>query len=112
MARTTLSVQEIVTTGLDPVYEAANADGEKIANNGRTFVHVENGSGASVTVTVQHPGTVDGLAVADLAVAVPAGEDRMIGPFTGRFEQTGSDEGYVYVDFSAVTTVTVAALRI
>jgi hypothetical protein len=112
MARTALSVQEIVRTGLDPSYEAANTDGESVANDGRTFVHVDNASGGSINVTVVHPGTVDGLAVADLVVAVPAGEDRMIGPFPARFNQTGSDAGKLYVDFSAVASVTVAALRV
>lgn len=112
MARTSLSVQEISRTGLDPAYEAANGDGEKVVNDGKTFVHVINGGGSPITVTVQHPGTVDGLAVADLTVTVTNAEDQMIGPFPGRFNQVGTDVGQIYVDFSGVTTVTVAAIRL
>jgi len=110
MARTILSVQDIARSGLEPSYEAANADGESVANNGRVFVHVKNGSGSSVTVTIQTPGTVDGLAVADRTVAIPAAEERMIGVFPPA-DYNQSDDA-VYVDFSAVTTVTVAAIRL
>jgi hypothetical protein len=98
MARTALSVQEIVRTGLDPSYEAANTDGESVANDGRTFVHVDNASGGSINVTVVHPGTVDGLAVADLVVAVPAGEDRMIA-FSGAVQPDGERRGEVVCGF-------------
>lgn len=112
MARSALTVQEVTTLGLDPAYTSANADGNWFANNGRTLFHAMNGSGGSITITVQHPGTMDGLAVADLTVAVPAGEDRMIGPFPKRFEQGGSAAGLVYVDYSGVTSLTVAAIRL
>ena len=54
MARTTLTVQAIVRTGLSPVYSAANADGHSVVNDGKkTFVHVKNGSGSSMNVTTQ-----------------------------------------------------------
>jgi len=109
MARTTLSIQDIVRSGLNPSYEAANADGESVDNNGRVFLHIKNGSGVSVTVTIQTPGTVDGLAVADRTVVIPAGEERMPGVFPPA--DYNQSDGAVYVDFSAVTTVTVAAIR-
>jgi hypothetical protein len=108
MARTALSVQSITRAGLNPSYTAANADGHSISNDGKkTFLHVKNGGGGSVDVTVQTPGSVDGLAVADRVVAVPAGEERAIGPFpTAYYGST------VNVDFSGVTSVTVAALKV
>lgn len=111
MARTALTVQVIARTGLDPAYSSANADGHSVQNTGRECVHVVNGGGGAITVTIQTPGTVDGLAVSDRTVSVPAGEDRIIGPFPVRdYNQPNTET--IYVDFSGVTSVTVAALRL
>lgn len=112
MAVTVLAPQTIVQTGLDPAYTSANGDGHYILNNGRMFVHLVNGSGGDITATVEHPGTVDGLAVADLAVVVTAGQDRMIGPFGPNFNQSGTYAGYIKITFSGVTSLTIAALVI
>lgn len=113
MARTDLAVQEITIAGLDPAYTAANVDGHAVVNQRRAFLHVKNGSAASVTVTVVTPLTVGGRAVADDAVAIPASGERMIGPFDPSVHNgTGVDKGKVHVDFSAVTSVTVAALAV
>lgn len=115
MARTALAPQTIAATGLEMTYAAANVDGHSIVNpDDRTFLHVKNGGGVDRTVTIQTPGTQDGLAVADRAITVTAGEERMIGPFRPRlYNQTsGADAGKVFVDFDAVTSVTVAALRL
>lgn len=109
MARQTLAVQQVDRDGLDPAYTAAVVDGHAVDNTDRPFVHVKNGSGASVDVTVPTPGSQDGQALADLTVSVPAGGERMIGPFPGRtFAQP---DGTVHVDLSAVTSVTLAALQ-
>lgn len=110
MARADLTVQEISRSGLNPSYTAAATDGHSVENTGREFIHVKNGSGSSVTVTIQTPGTVDGLAVADRTVAVPASGERMIGPFApGDYNQ---DDDAIYVDYSAITTVTIAAVQL
>lgn len=110
MARQSVSVQQIVKTGLEAAYTNAHADGHEFSNDGRTFMHVVNGDGADKTITIQTPQTVGGLAVADLAVTVTAGEERMIGPFRkSLFDQAN---GKVYVDFSATTNVTAAYLKL
>uniref|UniRef100_A0A6H1ZEH9 Uncharacterized protein n=1 Tax=viral metagenome TaxID=1070528 RepID=A0A6H1ZEH9_9ZZZZ len=107
MPMTDLTPQTIIRTGLAPTYGAANVDGHSIPNAGRMFLHVKNGSAVSVTVTVDTPGQVDGLDVAQLAVAIAAGLERMIGPFPpGVYNQIS---GKIHVTFSAVTTVTLAA---
>mgnify|MGYP005823896815 CR=1 FL=1 len=108
--RTALVPQQITRAGLAPAFSAAVADGHSVANDGHVFIEVKNASGSAVTVTVQTPGMVDGLAIAELQVSVPATNgDKMIGPFPpGIYNQA---DGTIYVDFSAVTSVTVAALR-
>ena len=111
MAREALTLQSIVRGGLEPAYTAANADGHSVTNDGkRTFVHVNNGSGSEVTITIDTPGTVDGLAISDREVAVPAGEERMIGPFpTDWYNQS---DGTVHVDYSDTTSVTIGAFKV
>ena len=110
-ARAELTVQQIARTGLEPAYVAAvPADGHKFQNTGREFLHVKNGAAAPINVTVQTPGLVDGLAVAELVVAVTNAEERMIGPFpTNIYNQAGN---MVYVDYSSETSVTVAVIRL
>jgi hypothetical protein len=110
MARADLAVQQIVRTGLDPAYSAAVADGHAVDNTDRPILHVKNGSAGAITVTVPTPASQDGQAIDDLAVSIPAGGEQLIGPFPGRtFAQP---DGTVHVDYSAVTSVTAAALRI
>lgn len=111
MARTALTVQQIARSGLAPSYTAANAAGHSVQNNGRVFLHVKNAGGSICNVTIETPGTVDGLAVADRTVAVAATTgDAMIGPFPENvYDQA---DGTINVDFDQVTSVTVAALRL
>lgn len=110
MARTDLTVQQIARTGLNASFSSADGTNQNaFANDGRTYLHVKNGGGSSINVTVDTPGVVDGLAVGNLVVAVPNGGERIIGPFpTNIYNQA---DGKVYVDWSAVTSVTAAAIR-
>lgn len=115
MARTALAKQQITSAGVAAAYEAANADGHMIDGDERTFLHVKNGSAASINVTVQTPQQRDGLDVAERVVAVPAGAERFIGPFSKQQYNRpsgGTDPDKVYVDLSAVASVTLAALGI
>lgn len=111
MARTALTVQTISRSGLAPSYSNGDATNDhQFLNDGKTFVHVKNGGGSSITVTIQTPGSVDGLAVADRDVTVANGAEKMIGPFpTATYNQSG---GLVYLDLSADTSVTLAAFKL
>ena len=103
-----LAPQTVSVLGTAPTYASASGGGDKVSPGSATVIHVKNGSGAAVTVTVVTPGTVGGLASADVTVSVPAAGDRFIGPISdGLFR--GSD-GYADVTYSSATSVTVAAL--
>mgnify|MGYP005817447081 CR=1 FL=1 len=109
MARGILAPQQVTRQGLTPVFSPADSLGLSVANDGRVMLEVKNGSISPINVTIQTPGSVDGLAIAELVVQVAASGDKMIGPFPpGIYNQP---DGSVYVDFSNVTSVTVAALR-
>lgn len=113
MARTALTVNAVVETGTTLSATSANADGHSLVNTARAnqlFLYVNNGGGSSINVTIQTPGTVRGLAIADQVVAVGAGAIKLIGPFDPSFYNQAA--GTVYVDFSSVTSVTVAAFKI
>ncbi len=111
MARTTLTVQQITRAGLSPTYTAVDQpNGNQFLNDGRETIHVKNGGAGSLTVTVKRNYSVDGAAVPDQTITVPAGEERKAGPFpTDWFNQA---DGYVYVDWSVGTTVTANVTRI
>lgn len=110
MAITTLSVQQIDRTGLTPSFSAANSDGSYVANDGKVFIEVKNSDTSDHTVTIATPNQVDGLAIADLTVTVPASGDKMIGPFPPSVYNNSS--GYITVTYSSVTGMTVAAFRL
>jgi hypothetical protein len=110
MARIPLTVQTVNRSGVAETFSAANTDGHWVANDGRTWLEVINGGGGAVTVSVQTPGTVDSLAVSERQVSVPAGGRRKIGPWPpSLYNQVAGDIGTIYVDYSGVSSVTVAA---
>lgn len=111
----TLTVQAIDEDGLNATYSAAASGGDDFANSpsGRIFLHVKNGDASSHTVTVaaqDNTLTIPGIGSvtkADASVAIPAGEERFLGPFPyGAF---GSAPAITY---DAVTSVTIAAIKV
>lgn len=105
----TLTTQPMISTGLAPSYQAAAGGGDALVPSSTTFLHVINGGGSPVTVTLVTPGVVDGdLAIADRAITVTNGTNKMIpvSPETFRDPATG----LATITYSAVTSVTVAAI--
>ena len=114
MARTALTPVQMVDEGVVAAFSAANVDGHSIPGGGDVRLLVTNASGGSINVTIQTAATEDGLAVAEQVVAVGAGVTKAIGPFRSATYDRASgdtDPGLVYVDFSAVTSITVLALE-
>jgi hypothetical protein len=108
----TLTTQTITATGLDPEYVPAAGGGDKVTPGPTTFLHVINGGGAPVTVTVAAPGNFYGsVANPDLPVTVAASGERMI-PIPQTPFADAADSGLASISYSGVTSVTVAALRI
>jgi len=105
-----LAVQKISHAGLNPVYAAADAGGDEFPNGGRVFLQVKNGDTAQKTVTINSQKPCDQGFDHDITVNIPAGEERMIGPFDpSRFNNSA---GRVEVSYSDATGVTVAALEV
>lgn len=106
-----LTVVDLVRAGVDMSSAVAAAGGgDAFLNTGKEFLAAKNASGAPITITFVTQVTVDGQAVADLAVAVPAGHTMLIGPFPPGYYNDGS--GQVQVTYSGVTTLTVMPVRL
>ena len=104
----TRTSESIPTAGLAPTYNAASAGGDKLAPGEGVFIHVKNGSASPITVTLATPQTVDTLAVADRTVSVPNAAERFIA--VPNLYRDPAD-GLAAITWSAVTTVTFAAMR-
>lgn len=99
------------TTGQTLTTAAATTGaGDTWTNTGSEFLYINNASGGSITVTVTIPLLVDGVAISTgKQFTVGATTIKLIGPFpTSTYTDTN---GNATVTYSAVTSVTVAAIR-
>lgn len=103
-----LTIQSIDQDGLTPSYTAAAGGGDTVVTGAGAFLHVKNGGGGSITVTLVTPGTVSGLAVDDQTVTVTNAQERMIA--VPDLYKSPSD-GLASITYSGVTTVTIASFR-
>ena len=104
-----LTLQNIDRLGAAPTYAAATGGGDSFPNDERTLVHIKNGGGA-ISLSVQTQLTVDGKPVADDSINVPAGGERMVGPFPAPIYNDAN--GRVNLAYSGVTSVTVGVFRL
>ncbi|MFE4991422.1 hypothetical protein ACFRH4_08730 [Streptomyces mirabilis] len=111
MARTALPPQQFTTLGLAPTYVVPDAAGVSFKSSGKQMLHVKNASGSSITVTLKIGKTVEGQAVTAPTATVAAGADKFFGPFSDNYEQSDGKDT-IFVDISAVTSVTVACLTL
>lgn len=108
-----LTATNLARTGIDPVpATAADAAGDEVLNAGGDVAFlVKNASASPITVTLQvRASGPDGTTVTNPTVSVPAGATRMVGPFPPGIYNDAN--GRSKVTYSAVTSVTVLALRL
>lgn len=113
MADVTISLQKIVPTGLTPAFTGSllTTNTYKVRNNGNVVVQVKKSGAGDCTVTINTPGTVGGLAIAEQTVTVVATTgDKMIGPFPPSVYNDSS--GDLNITFSEITGLTMAAFEI
>jgi hypothetical protein len=108
-------IKPSVAAAVGLTFLAASAGGDTYDNAGVTLFLVNNGSGASINVTIASPGLTapPGPGVvfnAGCVYACAAGAITVLGPFSdkARFEDAN---GKVNVSYSAVTSVTVRPVR-
>jgi len=105
----TLTAQPATAIGGRTItFTAASAGGDKVKPGSNVLLLVRNDSASSITVTLDATGLVfNGQNVPDTTVAVAAGAEAII-PVTADYRN--ASDGLAAITYSAVTTVTVAAL--
>lgn len=101
----TLTVVTVNLTGGEPAFVAAAEAGDEFLNtSGRTMLHVKNGSAGVRTVTATCQRACSYGFMHDAAVEIPAGEERIIGPFaTFRFNDSSNKVQIGYDNYADVT---------
>jgi hypothetical protein len=108
----TLATQTISVLGIVPAYSAAAGGGDAFTPTERTYLHVKNGGGSPITVTIVTPGeAAPNISIADVAVSVSNGSEQIIGPFPAGLFQSAST-GLASITYSGVTSVTVGCFRL
>ena len=103
-----LSVQQITAAGLTPTLSAVTASDTVAVSNNSTYVHVLNGSGSPINVSISDPGSTPlGNAGTAVAVSVAAGAVKLIPiPLAAVSPATG----VATISYSATTTVTAGVI--
>jgi hypothetical protein len=114
MANIDLTVQDISRAGLDANDQGSLSisDTYFVPNDGRVFLHFKKSGAGIANITFDTPGTVDGVAIANPVVQVPATTgDIMVGPFR---PETFNDPTTGKMSFTSdnITGLTVARLRL
>jgi hypothetical protein len=101
LARTDLTKVQPASTGSNPTPTVGQTDGHMFPVNGHECIVVANSGASARTFTVVTPRSVEGQAVPDIAVSVPAGARRYIGDLEpGIYGQpSGADRGKCYVNY-------------
>ncbi len=110
-----LTIQNVVPDGLLATYSAVNSsDTMKCDNTQRHFLHVKNGGGGSINVTITAVDTsitvkgVGTVTVANKVIAVANGTEKLIGPFSAAYKDAAQT---VAIAYSGTSSVTAAALK-
>lgn len=106
MARATLTVQAGAMAGITPTFTSADvANGNQFVWPGKPcWVEAKNVGGAPANLTIATPKTVEGLAVADNVVSIPATTgDKLI--YLASADLFVQADGYVYLDAAAAMTI-------
>jgi hypothetical protein len=106
----TLAIQNLASAGVAPAYVAAAGGGDAMATGHANFLHVKNGGGSPINVTIASPRTCDQGSTHPLVVSVTNGQERMIGPITTRYADPTT--GLAVITYSGVTSVTVGAFGV
>ncbi len=105
-----LGTQQIVAGGVAPVLSAASGGGDTLNCGDHTMLRVNNGGGGSVTVTIAATVNCNFGVNHPLVITVAAGTEQDIGPVLS--SRYGNVNGVASVTYSAVTSLTVAAISV
>lgn len=105
-----LTTTVVTPAGVAPNLVAAAAGGDRCEVGDTVFLHAKNASGAAITVTIDSVTPSNYGVDNDLAVSVPAGAERFIGPLKASRFASNAD-GLAAITYSGVTSLTVEPVR-
>lgn len=109
----TLTTQNVTRAGVGPTYAACTGGGDRFTPDATTMLHVKNGSGGALNVTVAATKVpLANMTTGNVVVSVPAGGERMIGPFPADFFTAVDGSGLADITYSGVTSLTIAAVKV
>ena len=108
----TRTAQAVTVGGVTPTYHAATATtGDEVLADSRTFIHVKNGSGGSITLTVSGAGQTAYLVDnPDKEYTIGTGAEQLI-PMLPEYGDPADGRLVTFV-CSSVTSVTFSVVRI
>ena len=114
MAQLRKTPEDVVRSGLIATYASdftvVGSNTYIIRNNGKVLLHIKKSGAGACNLIITTPNTVDGLAVGDRTVVIPATTgDKFIGPFPPSIYNDGN--GDMEISFSEVTGITGAILQ-
>ncbi|WAZ20167.1 hypothetical protein STRCI_001266 [Streptomyces cinnabarinus] len=109
MAALTTNVVPLAGIRFDDKLVAAAGGGDTAQTGAGVLLAIKNADASPHTVTIATPGTVEGLAIADRPVTVPAGQTYVV-PITDRYRDPST--GRAALTYDGVTSVTVGVFRV
>lgn len=106
-----LTVQEISRSGLKPTMVACAAGGDAFVNGGKSFLLVNNADVADHDVSIDSQVLCDQGFDHNITVNVPAGEERLIGPFPAKRFNDVNGKSQISYPGGDVTSLTIAAIK-
>lgn len=106
----TLTTQTITKGGITPSYASAAGGGDRFTPGDTTYLEVINGSGGSITVTIDSKVPSNYGTDVNLAVAVGAGARAKIGPLPA--QRFAASDGLGDISYSGVTSLTVGVFAL
>lgn len=111
MADVTLTVYDVLRAGrsiTDNDTTVATANDYYFPNDGKTILHVANASGSTLTLTIETPNTVDGMAISDKTATLATAKSSVFGPYPPGIYN--DENGNVHATFDQI--VDIIALRV
>ena len=111
-----LTVQNPVGAGITPSYVAAAGGGDYFVpdSGGLYLIHIKNGGGASITLTIDDPTSQSPPNASqfnpDVAVTVTNAQERMVLVDASRHKSPST--GQIVLTYSAVTSVTIGVFKL
>lgn len=109
-----LPTTTITLAGATLSYIAADVAGDTFTPSDRTYFHIKNDSGGSVTALFEDPNSISPPEATtfdpDVTVVVAPATEVVVGPFSpSRFADT---DGYMSVSYDTVTSISVVVCKV